>query len=332
MDYDLSKLFGDEFTVAGGIKAGQTHAADIASKQAQAAYTNAQTNRTNLLTPFEARKAEFETSPEMQAAELRNKNATAGLNESTAASAFFKLDSEKQQAIVGDILQSQTQMFQAGVTMAAQGADGKTAYNYMKTRLTKQLESAKTEDEQKMIQKSLNDLDQQAQSSGMLSWDSRRLGMESAKALESIQKVSPQYVLEMLKGQTQKDVAGIHANAMLESAKLRSQGKDRATSILDAVRSGKLNYEKAATALEMEAMYEEDPDRKSLLLSKAKQFGNEALKAKGQSKPGVDIGAMGVDTITPESGLGGGSPQGAGGGVDLQQAILQELQRRKQGK
>lgn len=105
---------------------------------------------------------------------------------------------------------------------------------------------------------------------------------------------------------TQLQVARINADSRLQAAAARSQKK--ASDIISQVQSGKLTFEKAATAFEVMASLEEDGEKKQAYFDMAKKFEEANLKAKNaaaQGKP--DVAGMGIPTQTITPALGGGA-------------------------
>ena len=89
------------------------------------------------------------------------------------------------------------------------------------------------------------------------------------------------------------------------------EGSTAIVNVLDAVRSGKMGYEKAATMFETMHMLGDPEDPKLETYKKlAAQFSlaDQASKAAGKQVP-VDLGAMGVDVQKIEPTLGGGGPK-----------------------
>lgn len=83
----------------------------------------------------------------------------------------------------------------------------------------------------------------------------------------------------------------------------KSGGK--AGDILAQVKAGKLSYERAATAFEVMAMYEDDPDLKAQYLEQAQKFEQANLTSKAAGVTGKpDISQMGLPTQKPQPSLG----------------------------
>ncbi len=103
---------------------------------------------------------------------------------------------------------------------------------------------------------------------------------------------------------TSIQVANINAQSRLDAAKM----KGRATDIIAQAQAGKLSYEKAATALEMMANFTDDPTEAAKYKDLASRFdiANQKSRAAGRQVP-VDLGAMGVQTQSITSNLGGSS-------------------------
>jgi hypothetical protein len=82
----------------------------------------------------------------------------------------------------------------------------------------------------------------------------------------------------------------------VQAAKLR---ENKAKDIIGLVRTGKMSYEKAATALHIEGtLAENDDPNKKVYLELAAQMQEAGLKQKREGAPGrVDPGGMGVETV-----------------------------------
>ena len=108
---------------------------------------------------------------------------------------------------------------------------------------------------------------------------------------------------------TQVQVARIGADARLQAAAARSKGK--AGDLVSQVQAGKLSFEKAATAFEVMASLEEDPEMKQKYATMARTFEEANLKSKNAAAAGKpDMAGMGIPTqnITPSLGGGGAAP------------------------
>lgn len=87
-----------------------------------------------------------------------------------------------------------------------------------------------------------------------------------------------------------------------------SKGQTTASDIISRVQSGKLTFEKAATAFEVMASMEEDPEKKQQYATMARNFEQANLNAKNataQGKP--DMAGSGIATQTVKPALGGGA-------------------------
>lgn len=84
-----------------------------------------------------------------------------------------------------------------------------------------------------------------------------------------------------------------------------AQKGGKASDILAQVKAGKLSYERAATAFEVMAMYEDDPDLKAQYLEQAQKFEQANLTSKAAGVTGKpDISQMGLPTQKPQPSLG----------------------------
>lgn len=76
--------------------------------------------------------------------------------------------------------------------------------------------------------------------------------------------------------------------------------------VLDAVKSGKMGYEKAATTFEVMASMEEDPKRSAALTELAKKFAQANISQKNAvSGTKADLSKLGIETNLVDLGIGG---------------------------
>lgn len=107
--------------------------------------------------------------------------------------------------------------------------------------------------------------------------------------------------------QAMRDVAHINADARLQQQAMKSQGTAKST--LDAVQSGKVGLEKAATIFAVLADTEADPEQAAKYREMAGKFEKANLAQKAAGVTGkIDTGAVtGMPTQKPETVLGGES-------------------------
>jgi hypothetical protein len=113
-------------------------------------------------------------------------------------------------------------------------------------------------------------------------------------------------VAELTRTSAEKIAKGHDATA-LATERMRQDGKvqaaklreNKAKDIIGLVRTGKMSYEKAATALHIEGtLAENDDPNKKVYLELAAQMQEAGLKQKREGAPGrVDPGGMGVETV-----------------------------------
>lgn len=132
-------------------------------------------------------------------------------------------------------------------------------------------------------------------------------------------KMQGKYITEPTNLSHEKVASGNNATSIrvaeinAESRKAATEAKKQsAVSIINSAMSGKLDYAKAATALTVMAMTEEDPEVKKQLEEYARKFEAAELerkKAAGSNK--VDLNAAGgVPTTQVAPQLGGSAPTG----------------------
>jgi hypothetical protein len=149
----------------------------------------------------------------------------------------------------------------------------------------------------------------------MVSADPQRMPQalrEAASAMGQMKaQQSPAYhqgmdVAELTRKSAERVAAGHDATALAQE-RMRQEGKantakqkqDQAKDIIGQVRAGKMNFEKAATALHiLGTLAEGDDPNKKTYLELAAQMQEAALKQKREGAPGrVDPGGMGVETV-----------------------------------
>ena len=96
-------------------------------------------------------------------------------------------------------------------------------------------------------------------------------------------------------------VAQIGADSRIKIQDMKEKTKAQAVGILDAVKSGKLTYEKGATSFfVLSQMAEDDDPNKAKYATMAAALEKAALaEAAGRAKPQADLDALGIPTTTP---------------------------------
>lgn len=191
------------------------------------------------------------------------------------------------------------------------------------------------------VDKMLRSNDPKQRSYGEQLLNTSRKAVEEKRAAES-QRLTNQQRIELegkqrmreigAQGANQKEVAQIGADSRLEVARLKA--KDAAKGVLEAVQSGKMNYEKAATSLFLlgNLSDEGDPNKKTYLeLASKMEQANLAAKNAG-AKPQVDMEAMGIATTTPQASPVLGAPVPAVAERPARQAATQRITIYKDGK
>lgn len=208
---ELGDLLSAKSSYAGIAAEAQTRNAQNLERLQHAQNLEANTNRTNLLAPFEAKKAQFESSPEMRQAELRGKNAYAGLGEAQAMQIWQNIDAKKQDVILGDMLKGMQQVNDIGMVLESQGRGGADAYNMTKQFLQRQLDNAKDPQSKQRVQKSLEDFETYAQKNNLQQMTPQQLGEATLKVREQLNKLNPELIKQQLGDTSREKVANIQA-------------------------------------------------------------------------------------------------------------------------
>lgn len=110
-----------------------------------------------------------------------------------------------------------------------------------------------------------------------------------------------------MNNRTAIEVARINADARLQQQAMKT--KNAAGSILDAVKAGKLNYEKAAASFHTLAMMADDPNERAQYEKLAGDFEKANLSAKAAGVTGKpDVGELaGIPTQAPVQVFGNGA-------------------------
>jgi hypothetical protein len=157
--------------------------------------------------PFDLAKAQFETNPEMQQAELGYKKAQTGLSQAQMQEAF-------QKVTINDMAlmkQGMSDMITQGVQMGMRGATGKDVVSMIEAQLVQKMQDSKNPQERSMYENQVRQLRQDTGISEMISWTPEQVVSEGSKYLQQMHQLTPEYMLQQARLNAGLKEAGIRA-------------------------------------------------------------------------------------------------------------------------
>lgn len=235
MSADLSYLFR-EVAPAGtmaGMQQGISNAKtlmDLDKVGADIATSEFNLDKSRQMLPYDLQKAQAEAtlkmdeaSPEMLALNRRQKTANADLTETQVKDAVAKLT-------VSDIEQYQKSMvdyIKTGMGMAQRGASGKDIVSYMENDIRQKMFSSNNESERSNYERILRRIQNDNAIGEMRNWDSQTAFKQAQLYLENIVKMSPDYILQQLKGQQDLERQRLANEGHNKVAQINAQKDDK---------------------------------------------------------------------------------------------------------